>query len=108
MRFRQLLAEIERDSPWATPSDAQLDAVALRLGAADIGDIVDALDELSRQKERLPLWDGDGQDGIASAQSLLTSLLQRMAARHREAIEARLAGSEPLTRGYLEIALGGT
>ncbi|KRA47806.1 hypothetical protein [Devosia sp. Root635] len=105
-RFRRIIAEINRDSPWTSPTEAQLDLVAMRLDAADVSDIVDALDELSREKDALADWDGDSQDDIARAQSLFAAILARMAARHRASIETRMAGCEHLTRRYLEIALG--
>jgi len=106
-RFRQLIAQSSRDgSPGASPTEIELDAIAAALGATDLGEIIDALDELSREKDRLPDWDGDSQDDVARAQEVFTAILLRMAPNHGAAIAARLPGVEPLTRRYLDLALG--
>lgn len=104
-RFRSLLAEVMTNGPWSVPSDSQLDSVAARLDAADIADLIDALDDLSREKEALPDWDGDSQDDVARVQEIYTRILRAMTDRHRAGIQARLGSCEPLTAQYLALAL---
>ena len=104
-RFRTILAGAKRDGPWSTLSEAQLDDVATQLDAADVAEIIDALDQLSREKAAVPDWDGDTQDDIAQAQETFARILSRMKGEHRGLIEAGLTAREPLTRVYLALAL---
>jgi hypothetical protein len=108
-RFRRLIAEHRKGaSPWASPSGATIDAIAAGLEASDVGDIIDALDQLTQEKFALPAWDGDSQDDVAHAQELYANILSRLAVVHGAAIAARLDGVEPLTARYLNHALGRT
>jgi len=59
-----------------TPSGAQLETIAGKLGESDIADIIDTLRDLSAEKETVPDWDGDTWDDIFRAQTTLSTLLR--------------------------------
>jgi hypothetical protein len=79
--------------------------VAETLHYADIDDIIDRLDELSREKDALPEGDGDSQDDVAAAQETLTLLLVHLARNDPQDLANRRTGRHALTQQHLSIAL---
>jgi len=92
-------------SPWSPTSKESVAWIAERCGVAEIEAAIARLDELSRERDTLPVWDGDSQDDIAQAQELFRQILALVPARYVEDVAAALDSPEWGTRIYAASAL---
>lgn len=107
-RYKDLLRQARAGlSPWDRLTPQGLAALAAKLTADEIPDIVAALDDLAIAKSELPQWDGDSADDISDAQATHAAILQLLLADHRNAVEAALASPYEQTRMWVRLALDG-
>src|SRR5690554_550026 len=76
-------------------------------GVAEIEAAITRLDELSRERDGLPDWDGDSRDDIARTQELFQRILAHVPARYIEDVAAGLESPQWGTRVYVAGALAG-
>lgn len=76
-------------------------------GNAEIEAVIARLDELSRERDGLPDWDGDSRDDIARTQELFKRILAHVPARYIEDVAAGLESPQWGTRVYVAVALAG-
>ena len=76
-------------------------------GVAEIEAVIAKLDELSRERDGLPDWDGDSRDDIARTQELFKRILAHVPARYIEDVAAGLESPQWGTRVYVAGALAG-
>ena len=74
-------------------------------GVAEIEAAITRLDELSRERDGLPDWDGDSRDDIARTQELFKRILAHVPARYIEDVAAGLESPQLGTRVYVAGAL---
>lgn len=77
----------------------RLAAIGEKCGVAEIEAAIVWLDELSRERDALPTWDGDSQDDIARAQEMLHRILANVPGRYIEIVASGLQSLEWHTRG---------
>lgn len=94
-------------SPWTPMPEDRAVWIGERCGVAEIEAAIGGLDDLSRERDALPSWDGDSQDDIARAQETLQRILARVPARYIEDVAAGLESPEWGTRVYVAGALAG-
>lgn len=105
-RVRDLLSKERLSaSPFERPDYPALRRVGRQLTAADVGDILDELDRVSREREALPAWDGDSSDEIAAWQADLSAMLGAARGPARAVLERDRAPRESGTKAYVELAL---
>lgn len=106
-RFRQILVDARGPGgPYARADRAALHRAGRGLGAGDVLEILAELDAMSRERDRLPEWDGDSSDAIAFHQEDLAALLAGCVGAARRALDEDALPREDLTRLYVAIALG--
>jgi len=69
--------------------------------------MIDAMDEVVREKSQTPAWDGDTCDDIARAQQLFARFLAAVPANMRAAVDSRLQDAARETRDWLALAHNG-
>jgi hypothetical protein len=105
-RFQQLLADAKSGlAPWEPFPEERIPAVAGKLDASDIADIIAELDQLAREKSETPSWDGDTQDDITRAQHLLARLLAFVPTPLAEYVTDSVAIATDQTRDWVTLAL---
>lgn len=92
-------------SPWTPTPDERAAWIGERCGVAEIEAAITRLDELSRERDGLPEWDGDSQDDIARAQSMFRHVLAHVPPRYIDDVAAGLESPEWGTRAYVAGAL---
>lgn len=101
-----LLRDARRDlGPWDSIPADRLAAIAKKCGIAEIEAAIVWLDELARERDALPDWDGDSQDDIAKAQEVLRDILASVPDRYIEAVAGGLHSPEWGTRVHVALAL---
>ncbi|WP_186388281.1 HEAT repeat domain-containing protein [Stappia sp. TSB10P1A] len=106
------LAMLVRDArqdlgPWDELPEDRLAAIGEKCGVAEIVAAIVWLDELSRETDALPEWDGDSQDDIARARAMLHGILARVPGRYIEIVASGLQSPEWHTRVHIAMALAG-
>lgn len=105
-RVRDLLSnERLSASPVERPDHPALSRVGRQLTAADVSEILDELDRMSRERDALPVWDGDSSDDIAAWQADLSAMLGAARGSAWAVLERDRAPREPGTKAYVELAL---
>lgn len=92
-------------SSWTPTPDERTAWIGERCGVAEIEAAIARLDELSRERDGLPEWDGDSQDDIAWVQSMFRRILACVPPRYIEDVAAGLESAEWGTRLYVAGAL---
>ena len=106
--LKMLVRDTRRDlGPWDDLPEDRLAAIGEKCGVAEIDAAIDWLDELSREGDALPEWDGDSQDDIARAREMLHGILARVARRYVEIVASGLRSPEWRTRVHIAMALAG-
>jgi len=106
-RFRQMLVDARGPGgPFVRADRAALRRAGRGLGEDDVLEIPEELDAMSRERNRLPEWDGDSSDDIAFYQEDLAALLAGSRGAARRALVEDARPREALTRAYIAIALG--
>ncbi len=93
--------------PWDELPEERLAAIGEKCGVAEIEAAIVWLDELSREGDALPEWDGDSQDDIARARETLHRILARVPGRYIEIVASGLHSPEWRTRVHIAMALTG-
>jgi len=105
-RFQKWIAEAKGDLPaWTSTPKECVPIVAARCEATDITDLLNALDELAKEKSELPQWDGDTHDDIGRAQELFARILASVPLELRTLVETGLTERSEETRTWLRLAL---
>jgi hypothetical protein len=105
-RFQKWIVEARGDSlPWAATTRTSIPAIATRCESSDVSDLLDALDDLAREKAKLPDWDGDSYDDIARAQELFASIIAALPALLRTLALQGLEARDEETRSWVRLAL---
>lgn len=105
-RVRDLLSKERLSaSPFGRPDLPALRRVGRQLTAADVSDILDGLDRMSRERDALPAWDGDSSDEIAKWQQTLSNILGATRGVARNALREDRAARETWTNTYVRLAL---
>lgn len=103
-----LIRDARRDlGPWDSIPADRLAAMAKTCGIAEIEAAIVRLDELARERDALPDWDGDSQDDIARAQEMLRDILARVPDRYIGIVASGLHSPERGTRVHVALALAG-
>lgn len=106
--LKMLVRDARHDlGPWDELPEDRLAAIGEKCGVAEIEAAIDWLDELSREGDALPEWDGDSQDDIARAREMLHGILARVARRYVEIVASGLRSPEWRTRVHIAMALAG-
>jgi len=105
-RFQQWISDIRSGlSPWESLPEEALVRIARQCEASDIADILAEMERLSGEKNALPAWDGDAQDGVAAAQEALSHILAAIPERLLAEVQKGLESEDALTRAYTREAL---
>lgn len=91
--------------PWDDIPAARLAGIGDQCGIAEIEAAIIWLDDLSRERDALPDWDGDSHDDIARAQESLHAILASVPARYTGIVACGLQSSEWGTRVHIAMAL---
>ena len=101
-----LLRDARHDlSPWTPMPEDRGQWIGELCGVAEIEAAIAKLDELSRERDGLPDWDGDSCDDIARTQELFKRILAHVPARYIEDVAAGLESPQWGTRVYAAGAL---
>jgi hypothetical protein len=104
----KLVRDFRHDlGPWDELPEERLAAIGEKCGVAEIEAAIVWLDELSREGDALPEWDGDSQDDIARARETLHRILARVPGRYIEIVASGLHSPEWRTRVHIAMALAG-
>lgn len=93
--------------PWDRLPKDRLAWIGEKCGAAEIDAAIVWLDELARERDRLPDWDGDGRDDVARAQEMIRGVLANVPGRYIDVVASGLHSPEWSTRAYVAMALAG-
>ena len=105
-RFQKWIVEARGDLPvWASTPKACIPVVAARCEVTDISDLLNALDDLAKEKSVLPQWDGDSHDAIGRAQELFARILAAAPGGLQILVENGLTERSEETRAWLRLAL---
>jgi hypothetical protein len=85
-------------SRWDRLSDTDIAALARRCDAAEVTDLIERMERLSREELMIPAWDGGSVDDLRQHQLYLGSILAAVDERHLSAIAAALALPSPMSR----------
>lgn len=92
-------------SPWTPMPEDRGQWIGELCGVAEIEAAITRLDELSRERDGLPDWDGDSRDDIARTQELFKCILAHVPARYILDVAAGLESPQWGTRVYVAGAL---
>jgi len=85
--------------------ETRADEIGSNSGVAEIEEIITRLDQLARDKNALPDWDGDAQDDVARAQALFARILASVPIRYINDVRRGLESPEAQTRTWIALAL---
>lgn len=103
-----LVRDARRDlGPWDSLPADRLAAIGEKCGLAEIEAALVWLDDLARERDALPEWDGDSQDDIAKAQEMLHGILASVPDRYIGIVAGGLHSPEWGTRVHIARALAG-
>lgn len=94
-------------SPYDKTPEDRIASIGSLCGVAEIEAAIIWLDELSRDGNALPDWDGDSQDDIARAREMLHGILARVPRCYVEIVASGLRSPEWRTRVHIAMALAG-